>query len=221
MILKTKELFDLSRTAAKSLLEKCEYPHQALPMIKEFIKDELIPSLDSSYREICEGVFVADDAKIWDGATIVGPTVIGHSAEIRPGAFIRGNVIVGDGAVIGNSTEVKNAIVFDGAQLPHYNYVGDSIIGYKGHLGAGAIASNLKLDKKEIVLKSEGEEMSSGLRKIGVFLGDHAEVGCGSVLCPGSIIGPNALVYPLSTVRGTIPQNTIYDGKELKERKMP
>lgn len=219
MILKTKELFDLSHTMAEALLCGCEYPHEALPRIGDYIKDRLIPSLDGSYREIGEGVFAAEDAKIWEGVTIVGPTVIGHRAEIRPGAFIRGNAIIGDGAVIGNSTEVKNAIVFDEAQLPHYNYVGDSIIGYKAHLGAGAIASNLRLDKKEILLRDADESMSSGLRKIGVFLGDHAEVGCGSVLCPGSIVGREAMVYPLSCVRGTVPSHTIYDGKSIKERR--
>ncbi len=217
MILKTKELFDLSHTIAIDLLMECEYPHEALPKIGAFIK-ECFARLDGSYKEIAEGVYVADDAKIWDNVTIVGPTIIGHKAEIRPGAFIRGNAIIGDGAVIGNSTEVKNAIIFDEAQLPHYNYVGDSIIGYKAHMGAGAIASNLKLDKKEIVLKSEGEEMNSGLRKIGVFLGDYAEVGCGSVLCPGSIIGRDALVYPLSMVRGSVPERTIYDGKSFKDK---
>ena len=219
MILKTKELFDLSHTLASPLLSECEYPHQALPKIKDFILS-LIPTLDESFKEIADGVFAPDDAKIWDNVTIVGPTIIGHKAEIRPGAFIRGNAIIGDGAVIGNSTEIKNAIVFDGAQLPHYNYVGDSIIGYKAHMGAGAIASNLRLDKKEITLKSEDENMDSGLRKIGVFLGDRAEVGCGSVLCPGSIIGRDALVYPLSMVRGTVPEKSIFDGKTFKEREM-
>lgn len=218
MILKTQELFDLNYTVAAPLLDCCEYPHQALPKIGSYIKEHLIPNLDGSYKEIGEGVFAADDAKIWDGVTIVGPAVIGHGAEIRPGAFIRGNAIIGDGAVIGNSTEVKNAIIFDGAQLPHYNYVGDSIIGYKAHMGAGAIASNLRLDKKIIVLKSEDEQMDSGLKKIGVFLGDHSEIGCGSVLCPGSTVGREAMVYPLTAVRGTIPAYSIYDGKSIKEK---
>lgn len=217
MILKTKELFDLSHTIAESLLSECEYPHYALPKIGEFIKN-YSATLDSSYREISDGVFAADDAKIWDGVTIVGPTIIGHKAEIRPGAFIRGNAIIGDGAVIGNSTEIKNAIVFDGAQLPHYNYVGDSIIGYKAHMGAGAIASNLRLDKKIIILKSEDETMDSGLKKIGVFLGDCAEVGCGSVLCPGSIVGRDAIVHPLTKVIGSVPSGVIYDGKSFKQR---
>ena len=218
MILKTKELFDLDHTIAAELLNECEYPHQALPKIGDFIK-KIIPSLDGSYREIGNGVYAAWDAKIWEGVTIVGPAIIGKGAEIRPGAFIRGNVIIGEGAVIGNSTEVKNAIVFDGAQLPHYNYVGDSIIGYKAHMGAGAIASNLRLDKQIITLKSESEKMDSGLKKIGVFLGDRAEVGCGSVLCPGSIVGKDAMVYPLSTVRGSLPENSIFDGKCVKAKR--
>lgn len=217
MILKTQELFDISHSIAEELLRGCEYPHEALPRIGSFIKEHSA-LLDESYREISEGVFVANDAKIWDGVTIVGPTIIGHGAEVRPGAFIRGNAIIGDGAVIGNSTEIKNAIVFDGAQLPHYNYVGDSIIGYKAHMGAGAIASNFRLDKKEIILRDGEEEITSGLNKIGVFLGDRAEIGCGSVLCPGSIVGRDAMVYPLSRVRGTIPERTIYDGNLLKER---
>ena len=212
MILKTKELFDLDHTLAAPLLNECEYPHQALPKIGEFIK-ECSKALDQSYEEIFEGVFAAKDAVIWAGVTIVGPTIIGHKAEIRPGAFIRGNALIGDGAVIGNSTEVKNAIILDGAQLPHYNYVGDSIIGYHAHMGAGSIASNLRLDKKEITLKSDDEILESGLRKIGVFLGDYAEVGCGAVLCPGSIVGREAMVYPLCSVRGSVPPKTIFDGK--------
>ena len=217
MILKTKELFDLSHTMASALLEECEYPHEALPKIGGFIK-ECITRLDGSFKEIYPNVYAADDAKIWDGVTIVGPTIIGHNTEIRPGVFVRGNALIGDGAVIGNSTEIKNAIVFDGAQLPHYNYVGDSIIGYKAHMGAGAIASNLRLDKRIIILKSEDEKMDSGLKKIGVFLGDMAEVGCGSVLCPGSIVGREAIVHPLSKVIGTVPAHTIYDGESFKER---
>lgn len=217
MILKTRELFDLSHTIAADMLSECEYPHQALKKIGDFIKG-YFEKLDSSFIKISEDIYAASDAKIWDSVTIVGPTIIGHGAEIRPGAFIRGNVIVGDGAVIGNSTELKNAIVFDGAQLPHYNYVGDSIIGYKAHMGAGAIASNLRLDKKEITLKSENEKMESGLRKIGVFLGDCAEVGCGSVLCPGSIVGRNSLIYPLTSVVGSVPEGMVFDGKSYRSR---
>ena len=217
MIFKTKELFDLSHTLAAPLLEECEYPHLALPHIGEYIKS-LFSQLGDEYTEISEGVYVARDAKIWNNVTIVGPTIIGHRAEIRPGAFIRGNALIGDDAVIGNSTEIKNAIVFDGAQLPHYNYVGDSIIGSKSHMGAGSIASNLRLDQKEIILKNDDEQMASGLRKIGVFLGDRAEVGCGSVLCPGSIIGRSTLVHPLVSVKGSLPESSIYDGKQIKAR---
>ena len=217
MILKTKELFDTEHSIAKPLLDECEYPHEVLPKISEFIRG-YFSNLDDSFKEIGPEVYAADDAVIWENVTIVGPTIIGHKAEIRPGAFIRGNAIIGDGAVIGNSTEVKNAIVFDGAQLPHYNYVGDSIIGYKAHMGAGAIASNLRLDKQIIVLKSEDENINSGLKKIGVFLGDSAEVGCGSVLCPGSIIGKEAIIHPLTKVIGSVPASTIYDGKSFKGR---
>lgn len=217
MILKTKELFDLNHTIAKPLLSECEYPHEALPKIGGFIR-ECFSKLDGSFKEIYPEVYASEDAKIWEGVTIVGPTIIGHGAEIRPGAFIRGNAIIGDGAVIGNSTEVKNAIVFDGAQLPHYNYVGDSIIGYKAHMGAGAIASNLRLDKRIIILKSDDEKMDSGLKKIGVFLGDMAEVGCGSVLCPGSIVGREAIIHPLTKVIGSVPSRTVYDGESFKER---
>lgn len=205
---KTKELFDLNHSIAKDLLEKCEYPHQGLPEINSYIKS-CFPLLDGSYKEISKDVFVADDAFIWQGATIVGPAIIGSGAEIRPGAFIRGNVIVGNEAVIGNSTEVKNSIVFDKAQLPHYNYVGDSIIGFRAHMGAGAIASNLRLDRKNIRLG----EIETGLRKIGVFLGDSAEVGCGTVICPGTIIGKGAIVYPMMTARGVIGEGEIYKPK--------
>ncbi|MBO7196686.1 MAG: UDP-N-acetylglucosamine pyrophosphorylase [Clostridia bacterium] len=216
MILQTHELFDLSHSIAGPLLSRCKYPHRALGLIGDFIK-ECSATLDDTYIEIAEDVFAADDAKIWDGATIVGPTIIGRRAEIRPGAFIRGKAIIGDGAVIGNSTEIKNSIIFDQAQLPHYNYVGDSIIGYRAHMGAGAIASNLRLDKREITLVGDEEGADSGLRKIGVFLGDYAEVGCGCVICPGGIIGRGAMVYPLTSVKGYIPEHTIYNGKTLKQ----
>ncbi len=214
---KTRELFDLAHTIAAEMLSECEYPHEALPKIKDFIK-EYSGRLDDSYTEISEGVFVANDAKVWEHTTIVGPTIICHGAEIRPGAFIRGSVIVGEGAVIGNSTELKNCIVFDKAQLPHYNYVGDSIIGFKSHLGAGAIASNLRLDNKAVVLGCGDDRMDSGLRKVGTFLGDHAEAGCGCVLCPGTIIGRNSAVYPLVSVKGIIPEDSVYDGKVIKKK---
>jgi NDP-sugar pyrophosphorylase family protein len=211
---KTRELFDLSHTLVGEMLSECEYPYEALGKIGEFAK-EISKKLDSSYREIAPEVYAAEDAIISERATLIGPAVIGHNAEIRPGAYIRGKVIIGDGAVIGNSTEIKNSIIFDNAQLPHYNYVGDSIIGYRAHLGAGAIASNLRLDKKEI--KIDGE--NTGLRKIGTFLGDSAEVGCNSVLCPGSVVGKEAFIYPLSRVKGVIPEGTIFDGENFRKRK--
>ena len=208
------DLYDLTHTMAEPMLRDLEYPYEALSKIGNFIK-ECFATLDDSYEKVAEDVYIAKDAKIWNGATIVGPTIIGHKTEVRPGAFIRGNVLVGDGAVIGNSTELKNAIIFDGAQLPHYNYVGDSIIGYKGHLGAGAIASNLRLDREMIKINGE----SIGIKKMGVCLGDLAEVGCGSVICPGTIIGKESLVYPVVTVKGIIPERKIYDGHVLKDRR--
>ena len=208
---KTDELFDISHSIAETLLDECEYPYEALTRTKEYIM-ECASMLGRSYKEIEKDVFVADDAKIWPGATIMGPAIIGHKAEIRPGAFIRGNVIVGDGALIGNSTEVKNSIILDEAKLPHYNYVGDSIIGFRAHMGAGAIASNLRLDKKEIVFSCDGEKMNTGLRKIGVFLGDYAEIGCGCVICPGAVIGREAIVYPMTTVKGIVGEREIYKG---------
>ena len=209
---KTRELFDTTHSLAGKMLDECEYPHEALPKIKDFII-KCQSKLDDSFKEIKEGVFVADDAVIWEGATIMPPTIIGHKTEVRPGAFIRGNALIGDGAVIGNSTEIKNAIIFDKAQLPHYNYVGDSIIGYCAHMGAGAIASNLKLNKSEVIIRSDDEKLATGLKKVGTFLADHAEVGCNSVLCPGTVIGRGALVYPLSTVIGYVPDGTVHNGK--------
>ena len=209
MILKTNELFNTEHTIAKSLLDGCEYPHMALPKIKEFIKEYFL-LLDDSFKEISDGVFVAEDAKIWDGATIVGPTIIGHKAEIRPGAFIRGSVIIGDGAVIGNSTEVKNAILFDGVQIPHFNYCGDSILGYKAHMAAGVITSNVKSDKTNVTIRTEDGRIETGLRKLGALVGDFVEIGCNTVLNPGTVIGRNTTVYPLSRVRGIIPAGHIY-----------
>ena len=211
---KTTELFNTEHTLAKDLLLQCEYPYEAIPKIGECIRS-LSKKLDDSYEKVGEDVYIAKDAKVWDGVTIVGPTIIGHKTEVRPGAFIRGNVLVGDGAVIGNSTELKNCIVFDKAQLPHYNYVGDSIIGFMSHMSAGAIASNLRLDKEIISVSG----ISTGLTKFGVCLGDHAEVGCSAVLCPGTIIGKRTLVYPLVMVRGVLPGEKVYDGHTLKDRR--
>ena len=214
---KIDDLFDIRHSIAEVLLDECEYPHEALSKIEDFIY-ECAPLLDKSYKELSKGVFVADDAKIWPGATVNGPAIIGHGAEVRPGAFIRGCVIVGDGAVVGNSTEVKNSILLDEAKLPHYNYVGDSIIGFRAHMGAGAIASNLRLDKRGVAIGESEEKIDTGLRKIGVFLGDYAEVGCGCVLCPGAIIGREARIYPLTTVRGVVGEREIYAPNETDRR---
>ena len=211
---RTIELFDLSHTKAEPLLSECEYPYEAIPKIKEFVKS-LFDKLDDSYEKISEDVYIAKDAKIWPNTTIVGPTIIGHRTEVRPGAFVRGSVLVGDDAVIGNSTELKNCIVFDRAQLPHYNYVGDSIIGHRGHMSAGAIASNLRLDKGKISV----EGVATNLTKFGVCLGDFAEVGCSAVLCPGTIIGRGTLIYPLVMVKGVLPGNKVYDGHNIMDRR--
>ena len=212
---KPEELFDLSHTLAGELIGDCQLPYEVLPKIKDFCIS-LSKKLPEDYREIAPGVFAASDSKISESATIIGPTIIGRGTEIRPGAYIRGSVIIGDGAVIGNSTEIKNAIIFDGAQLPHYNYVGDSIIGYKAHLGAGAIISNFRLDHRNIKIKDSGELEDTGLRKMGALLGDKTEVGCNSVICPGSIIGRECVIYPLSRVVGILPEKHYFYGDGRK-----
>jgi len=214
---KTIDLFDTSHSIAESLLEECEYPFEVISQIGDFIAN-CSRMLDRSYREIEPGVFVAPDAKISPYATLVGPLIIGRGADIRSGAILRGRVIVGDGAVVGNSSEVKNSIILDEGKLPHYNYLGDSIIGFRAHMGAGAIASNLRLDKREVSVRYDNEIKATGLKKLGVMLGDYAEVGCGSVLSPGAIVGREALIYPLTHVRGTIPERSVYDGKCVKDR---
>ena len=214
-IQKTDELFDVSHSIAEVMLEECEYPFLAIPRIRDFIV-ECARLLDRSYREIKAGVFVGEGAVIAESASILGPAIIGKNAEIRSGALLRGSVIVGDGAVVGNSGEVKNSIIFDEAKLPHYNYVGDSIIGYRAHLGAGAVCSNLRLDKRSV--KIGEERLDTGLKKLGAMLGDYAEVGCGSVLSPGAVVGRETLIYPLSHVRGIIPERCIFDGKTIKDR---
>ena len=212
------ELFDLSHTMAKDLFADCKEAYQAIPKIKEVIL-RLIPTLSDEYEEIAPEVYSAKSAVISKSATIEGPTIIGKNTEIRPGAFIRGSVLIGDGVVIGNSTELKNAVIFDNAQLPHYNYVGDSIIGYRAHMGAGAIASNFRLDHKEINIKSSVGRIYTGLRKMGVLLGDFAEIGCNSVLCPGSVIGRGCMVYPLSRFIGVLPESSVYCDGKIKAKK--
>ena len=210
---KIKELYNLDETIAKELLQDLEYPWEVLPKINGFIL-ELGSKLNRKIYELKgENIWVAKSAKIYPSAYIKGPAIIGENAEIRHCAFIRGNAIVGNNAVVGNSTELKNVILFNSVQVPHYNYVGDSILGYKAHMGAGSITSNVKSDKKLVVVKNDKEEIETGLKKFGAMIGDYVEVGCGSVLNPGSIIGKNTNIYPLSSVRGVVPKNSIYKNK--------
>ena len=210
---KIKNLYNLEETIAKDLLEQYEYPWEVLPNIKEYII-KLGNSLDSNeYEKIGEDVWIAKSATVAPTAFIGGPTIIGKNAEVRHSAFIRGSAIVGEGAVVGNSTELKNVILFNKVQVPHYNYVGDSILGYKSHMGAGSITSNVKSDKKLVVIKSKENQIETGLKKVGAMLGDEVEVGCGSVLNPGTIIGKNSNIYPLSSVRGVIKEKSIYKNR--------
>lgn len=203
-------LFDYSKTIAKPLLESVEYPWEALPKIKDFII-ELGKTLDPEiYEQRGENIWVAKSATVFPSAYLGGPLIICEDAEVRHCAFIRGSAIVGRGAVVGNSTELKNSILFDGVQVPHYNYIGDSILGYKAHTGAGTITSNLKSDKSLVTVLCEEEKVETGVKKFGAMLGDHVEVGCNSVLNPGSVVGRNTNVYPLSFVRGYVPENSIY-----------
>ncbi len=214
-IAKTAELLDLSKSIAAPLLEKTGYPWEALPKIKAFIL-ELGPTLPSDiYEQVSENVWIAKSAKVAPTAYIDGPTIICEGAEIRHCAFIRGSAIVGAGSIVGNSCEVKNSIIFDGVQTPHYNYVGDSILGYHSHMGAGSVTSNVKSDKTNVSVLTDGERIPTGLRKFGAILGDSVEVGCNSVLCPGSVIGRNCTIYPLTRVRGYVPENSIHKGDKI------
>ena len=206
----TSTLFDLSRTAARPLLEGTEYPWQALSGIGGFIK-ELGASLPAGeYEQRGEDVWVHKTAVIFPQNYIAGPCIIGPETQVRPGAFIRGNALVGAGCVVGNSTELKNVILFDRVQVPHYNYVGDSILGYKAHMGAGSITSNVKSDKALVTVRIGQKRIETGLKKFGAMLGDHVEVGCNSVLNPGTVIGRNSNVYPTSMVRGCVPEGSIF-----------
>ena len=209
-MLKTSDLFDLTHTLAADLLERTEYPWEALGGIKQFIIEigQTLPV--DEYEEVSEQVWIARDAKIYPNNYIAGPCIIGHETEVRPGAFVRGSALVGSHCVVGNSTELKNVILFDNVQVPHYNYVGDSILGYRSHMGAGSITSNVKSDKKLIVVRCGEERIETGLKKMGAMLGDGVEVGCNSVLNPGTVIGRNSNVYPTSCVRGTVPANCIW-----------
>ena len=205
-----KELFDLNETIAAELFEGLTYPWEALPKIGDFIV-KLSQSLpQDKFVQHGENVWISKTAKVFPSAYIHGPAIIDEDAEIRHCAFIRGNAIVGKGAVVGNSTELKNVILFNNVQVPHYNYVGDSILGYKAHMGAGSITSNVKADKKLVVIKNGDKKIETNMKKVGAMLGDYAEIGCNSVLNPGTIIGKNTNVYPLSSVRGVIKPNLIY-----------
>lgn len=206
---KTTELLNLEHTIAKNYLLQHEYPWTAIPKINEIIL-ELINNLNKEeYYKIKENVWAHKTAKIYDSAFIDSPTIIGANTEIRHCAFIRGNALIGEDCVIGNSCEIKNAIIFDGAQVPHYNYVGDSILGYKTHMGAGSITSNLRSDKNLIKIHSD-QIIETGLKKMGAIIGDEAEIGCNAVLNPGCIIGRNAIVYPTSCVIGVVEENKIH-----------
>lgn len=214
-----ENLFNLEQTIAKDIFEGVTYPWEVLPKIEEFIIS-LGKTLDKNeYEEKGENIWIAKSAKVAPTAYIVGPAIIGKNAEIRHCAFIRGKAIVGEGAVVGNSTELKNVILFNKVQVPHYNYVGDSILGYKSHMGAGSITSNVKSDKKLVIVKNDKEQIETGLKKFGAMLGDEVEVGCGSVLNPGTVIGKHTNIYPLSSVRGVVPEHSIYKNKnEIVEK---
>lgn len=206
------DLYDLQHTIAAPLLQRFEYPWEVLAHIREFIL-ELGPTLPADeFDNPAEGVWIAHDAHIYESAFIGSPLIIDHDAEVRHCAFLRCPAIVGKGAVVGNSTELKNVILFDKVQVPHYNYVGDSVLGYCAHTGAGSITSNLKSDKSLVVVKDRmtGEAVETGIKKFGAMLGDHVEVGCNSVLNPGTVIGPHTTVYPLSRVRGFVAANRIF-----------
>ena len=205
----TKELYDLDHTMAGAYLAKYEYPWQALAGIKELIQ-ELGAKLGEDYTEITPAVWVHKTAKIAPTAYLGAPCIIGAGTEVRHCAFIRGSALVGENCVAGNSVELKNVMLFDHVQVPHYNYVGDSILGYKSHMGAGSLTSNVKSDKTLVVVKNGAERIPTGLKKFGAMLGDHVEVGCNSVLNPGTIVGRNSNIYPTSCVRGVVPADSIW-----------
>ncbi len=217
-LVKTSELYDCQVPYLKELFDSCEYPWEMLPKIKTLIA-ELLRSGIEGFTLLKEGVLVGRDVKIADTVTIEAPAIIGHGCELRPGAYIRGNVITGSGCVLGNSSEYKNCILLDKVQTPHYNYVGDSILGNKAHTGAGTVCSNLKSDGKAVVIRGE-VDYETGLRKIGGILADGADVGCGCVINPGTVIGRNTSVYPLTSLRGVYPANCIVKSqKEVVKRR--
>lgn len=207
---KIDKYLDVNRTLAQFLFDGIDYPWEVLPRIESFIM-QLGPMLPADeFDQIGENVWIAKSAKIADSASITGPCIIDANAEIRHCAFIRGNAIIGKGAVVGNSCEIKNSLLFDEVEVPHYNYVGDSVLGYKAHMGAGAITSNIKNDKKNVAIKFPLGEIETGLRKLGAVVGDGVQIGCNTVLNPGTVIGKNTRIYPLNSVRGWVDENSIY-----------
>ena len=214
-----KNILDMQETFASDLFEKVYYPWEVLPKIKEFIlvAGKKLPK--SEYEEIKENVWVSVDSKVAPSAHIDGPTIIQKNSDIRHCAFIRGSAIVGENCVVGNSTELKNSVLFNGVQIPHFNYVGDSILGHKAHLGAGAITSNVRSDRLDVRLNFEGKKIDTHLRKFGAIIGDGVEIGCNAVLNPGTVLGRNTIVYPTSMVRGCVENDSIFknDGKIIKK----
>lgn len=211
-------LYDLNHTIARDLMDSYDYPWEVLAHIEEEIV-ELGPSLSDEYEQRENNVWVHKTATVFSSAFLGKNVIVGKNAQIRHCAFIRENAIIGDGAVVGNSTELKNVILFDGVEVPHYNYVGDSILGYKAHMGAGSITSNVRADKGSVKIHTEDGDLDTGLIKMGAMLGDHAEIGCGSVLNPGTVIGRNSNVYPLSSVRICVNENSIYKNQgEITEK---
>lgn len=209
--LTNQQLFEDKNTIAWELISRYKYPFEVLPAISEYIVTRGESLSEDRYEKRGDNVWIARSASVAESASITGPVIIDEEAEIRHCAFIRGNAIVGKGAVVGNSTELKNVIIFDSVQVPHYNYVGDSILGFKSHMGAGALTSNVKQDKSLVTVGLPGgERIETGLKKFGAILGDHVEIGCNSVLNPGTVIGRGSRVYPLSRVRGAVPENSIY-----------
>lgn len=219
-MLKTKQLYRYpEHSVAWEYLSRFEYPWEALDGLKDYIRTLSLSLPKEEYDLLGDGVYVAKSAKVAPTAFLGGPCIICPDAEIRHGAFIRGSAIVGAGAVVGNSVELKNCILFDGVQVPHFNYVGDSVLGYKSHMGAGAVTSNVKSDKTLVSVNCEGERLATGRKKFGAMLGDFVEVGCNSVLNPGTVIGSHSNVYPLSSVRGYVQENSIYKSRgEIVEK---
>lgn len=217
--IKVKDLYTLEETIAKDLFETVDYPWEVLPLIGKYIEKLGKELPEEEYEKAGENVWIAKSANVFPSAYIKGPAIIGKNAEVRHCAFIRGNVIVGENAVVGNSTELKNVILFNRVQVPHYNYVGDSILGFKAHMGAGSITSNVKSDKTLVVVKNGEEKIETGLKKFGSMVGDEVEVGCGSILNPGSVVGKASNIYPLSSVRGVVPKCSIYKNQnEIVEK---